>query len=54
MKTIELLTSNKLKLDKSKFWKVEREVSHMNFRQLLTWYVEGKYEGSENIKYKLV
>jgi len=53
MKTIELLTANKLKLDKPKFWNVEREVSNMNFKQLLTWYVEGKYEGSENIKYKL-
>ena len=54
MKTIELLTANKLKLDMPKFWKVEREVSNMDFKQLLTWYVEGRYEGSENIKYKLV
>jgi hypothetical protein len=53
MKTIELLTANNVKLDKPKFWKVQREVSNMNFRQFLTWYVEGKYEGSESVKYKL-
>ena len=53
MKTIELLSAKKIKLDKPKFLKVKREVSNMTFKEFLTWSLEGKYEGSENIRYKL-
>lgn len=51
LKTIELLTFNKLKLDKPKFQRPDREVEDMTFKDLLTWYIEGKYATEKNVKY---
>jgi len=50
LKTIELLTLNNLKIDKPSFYKPSRKVTDMTFKDLLTWYIEGKYINSE-IKY---
>lgn len=51
LKTIELLTLNKLKIDKPKFQRPDREVEDMTFKDLLTWYIEGKYATKKDIKY---
>ena len=51
LKTIELLTFNNLKIKKPSFHKPERKVTDMTFKDLLTWYIEGKYISSEKIKY---
>jgi hypothetical protein len=54
LKTIELLTFNKLKLDKPKFPVApDREVSDLTFKELLTWYIEKEYIPNQNIKYKI-
>jgi hypothetical protein len=50
LKTIELLTLNSLKIDKPCFYRQSREVIDMTFRELLTWYIEGRYTEFE-IKY---
>ena len=52
LKTIELLTFNKVKINKPDFYQPDREVSDLTFRELLTWYIEGKYS-KEKIKYKI-
>ena len=52
LKTIELLTFNKVDLDKPKFPVTpDREVSDLTFKDLLTWYVEKEYTPSQRIKY---
>ena len=51
MKTLELLTLNKIKLPKPKFHSPERKVSDMKFKELLTWYIEGEYKTDVDIKY---
>ena len=51
LKTIELLTLNNLKIKKPSFHKPERKVVDMTFKDLLTWYIEGKFKTSEQIKY---
>jgi hypothetical protein len=53
LKTIELLTFNKLKIDKPKFQRPDREIEDMTFKDLLTWYIEGKYATEKEIKYKI-
>ena len=53
LKTIELLTFNKLKIKKPQFYKPEREVSDMTFKDMLTWYLEGNYTTSNKIRYDL-
>lgn len=53
LKTIELLTFNKLKIDKPKFQKPDREVEDMTFKDMLTWYIEGKYTIEKGIKYMI-
>ena len=50
LKTIELLTLNNVKINKPSFYKQSRKVTDMTFKDLLTWYIEGKYTVSE-IKY---
>lgn len=50
LKTIELLTLNNVKINKPSFYKPSRKVTDMTFKDLLTWYIEGKYTDSE-IKY---
>lgn len=51
LRTIELLTSNKIKMDKPSINFPDRKVSDMTFKDLLTSYIEGKYTKSENVKY---
>ena len=53
LKTIELLTFNKFKINKPEFYKPERKVTDMTFKDLLTWYIEGTYSTESEIKYKL-
>lgn len=53
LKTIELLTFNKIKLDKPEFpIKPEiREVTDLTFKDMLTWYIEKEFKTSDNLKY---
>lgn len=51
LKTIELLTFNKVKINKPSFHYPTREVSDMTFKDLITSYIEKKYTRSEDIKY---
>ncbi|RZK12228.1 MAG: hypothetical protein EOO43_18795 [Flavobacterium sp.] len=53
LKTIELLTLNKIQIPKPSFYQPAREVSDMTFRDLLTWYIEGKYIPEGNVKYAI-
>jgi hypothetical protein len=54
LKTIELLTFNKVDLDKPKFPVTpDREVSDLTFKDLLTWYIEKEYIPSDKIKYEI-
>lgn len=51
LRIIELLTINLLKVDKPKFHRPEREIQDMTFKDLLTWYLEGKYATEKELKY---
>ncbi|WP_205504611.1 DUF1493 family protein [Rufibacter psychrotolerans] len=53
LKTIELLTFNKVKLPKPSFYQPNSDVSDMTFKDLLTWYIEGKYATEKDIKYEI-
>jgi hypothetical protein len=54
LKTIELITFNKLKIDKPKFPVTpDREVSDLTFKDLLTWYIEKEYIPNDKIKYEI-
>lgn len=53
LKAIELLTFNKIKINKPDFYKPEREVTDMTFKDLLTWYIEGKYSTENDIKFEI-
>jgi len=54
LRTIELLTFNKIKMDKPKFPATpDREVSDLTFKDMLTWYVEKEYKTSDKIKYEI-
>jgi hypothetical protein len=53
LKIIELLTLNKVHIPKPGFYKPSRKVTDMTFKDLLTWYIEGKYTLAENIKYEI-
>ena len=53
LKTIELLTFKKIKVNKPDFYKPEREVTDMTFKDLLTWYIEGKYALEKDIKFEI-
>ncbi len=53
LKTIELLTLNKVKINKPEFYQPSREVSDMTFKDLLTWYIEGKYATGKDIEYRI-
>ncbi len=52
LKTIELLTFNKIKIKRLEFLK-SRNVSDMTFKDMLTWYIEGKYATSNDVKYRI-
>lgn len=54
LKTIELLTFNKVNIDKPKFPVLpDREVSDLTFKELITWYIEKDYIPVEKIKYRI-
>lgn len=53
LKTIELLTMNRIHIPKPSFYQPARQVSDMTFRDLLTWYIEGKYIPEGNVKYAI-
>jgi hypothetical protein len=53
LKTIELLTFNKIKIEKPNFELPYREVSDLTFKDLLTWYIEKEFKLSAEIKYEL-
>lgn len=50
LKTIELLTLNKLKLSMPAFFTTNRTVKDLTFREMVNWYIEGKFPTS-SIKY---
>lgn len=52
LKTIELITCGKIKVNKRESYKPDRMVTDMTFRELIIWYIEGKYLPAEEIKYK--
>ena len=53
LKTIELLTFNKVKIPKPKLDQPTRQVSDLTFKDLLTWYIEKEYKSSSSIKYEI-
>lgn len=53
LKTIELLTLNMIHIPKPSFYQPARQVLDMTFRDLLTWYIEGKYTPEGNVKYAI-
>jgi hypothetical protein len=53
LKTIELLTFNKIKINKPVFYKPEREVTDMTFKDLLSWHIEGKHSTEKDIKFEI-
>ncbi len=52
IKTIELLTLNKLHFKKPSFYTPNRTVKDLTFREMVNWYVEGKFT-IDSIKYKI-
>lgn len=53
LKIIELLTLNKIHIPKPSFYQPAWQVSDMTFRDLLTWYIEGKYIPERSLKYAI-
>lgn len=53
LKTIELLTLNMVHIPKPSFYQPARQVSDMTFRDLLIWYIEGKYIPEGDVKYAI-
>lgn len=53
LKTIGLLTFNKIQTPKLRSYKPPREVTDMTFRDLLVWYIEGKYISGDKIRYEI-
>ena len=53
LKTIELLTLNKVKIEKPDFYKPSREVKDLTFKDSLTWYIEKEFKLSSQIKYEI-
>ena len=51
LKTIQLLTFNKIKIGKPHFFKPKRTVMDLTFRDLLTWYIEKDFKPSDSIQY---
>jgi len=51
LKTIELITFNKVKLEKPNF-NSHPEREDLTFKELITWYIEKDY--SENVTYKII
>jgi len=53
LKTIELLTFNKVKIEKPNFNAFNKPLSDLTFKDLLTWYIEKEYKPSGTIKYEI-
>ena len=53
LKAIQLLSLNKVHIPKPGFYKPSRKVTDMTFKDLLTWYLEGRYTLCNNVKYKI-
>lgn len=53
LKIIELLTLNKIKMPNLEFYKPNREVVDMTFKDMLTWYLVGNYVTSSDVKFNL-
>lgn len=53
LKTVELLTLNKIQLAKPQFYKPDKEVSDLTFKELLIWYIEKEYNPNNGFKYKI-
>jgi len=54
LRTIELFTFNKIKMDKPKFPVTpDRKVSDLTFKDMLTWYIEKEFKTSDKIKYEI-
>ena len=53
LKTVELLTLNKIHIPKPGFYKPPRKVTDMTFRELLVWYIEGRYVAADKIRYEI-
>lgn len=52
LKTIELLTFNRVKIDKPNIPVLpNRVVSDLTFKDLVTWYIEKEFKQSKNIQY---
>lgn len=52
LKTIELITLNKLQFKKLSFFTPNRTVKDLTFREMVNWYVQGKFS-IDSIKYKI-
>lgn len=52
LKTIELITFNKTKLDKPDFHRPP-ERADLTFKDLITWYVEKEFKPGNGIKYRI-
>lgn len=53
LKAIELLTLNKVHIPKPGFYRPSRKVTDMTFKDLLTWYIEGRYTLANDVKYQI-
>jgi len=53
LKTIELLTLNKIKIRKPGFYKPVRPVKDLTFKDLVTWYIEKEYKPADSIRYQI-
>lgn len=54
LKTIELLTMNKIKVNFPNFSIPERQVNDLTFKDLITWYIEKKFKTSDTIRYEVL
>lgn len=52
LKTIELITLNKIKLEKPNFNNYP-ERDDLTFKEMITWYIEKDYAPKESVKYKI-
>lgn len=52
LKTIELLTFKTVKIRKPDYYKPDREVIDLTFKDLLIWYIEGGFPTDGEIKYE--
>lgn len=53
LKAIELASINRLKLLSDNFFDPPRQTQDLSFRDILTWFIEGKYKLGSEVKYEL-